>query len=432
MTLRPTREELEEQRQLQRRVREAIRAEMEALDIVGVPTPEQRARLLERARQVVAEHNQGRAELGLPPRGDPRVLAELYLREELGYGPLQALMDDPEVEEIMVNAPDRVFCVRSGGLQELTDVQFEDDDELLRYATRLVANLGRRLDWASPMADGRLPDGSRLNVVIPPISEHPVLTIRKFVLKAHDLGGLVELGTLSPEAAAYLEACVRARLSILVSGGTASGKTTLLNALGAAIPRRERIVTIEETRELQVDRVIPNCVPLEARQAGLEGTGEVTIRDLVRNSLRMRPSRIIVGEVRGAEALDMLNAMNSGHEGSMCTLHANGPREALSKLRIYTLMAPDAPASAVQEVIAQAVQLVVQMQLLQELGRRVVASIYEVTGLEGDQVVGQEIFRWEEGVLRWTGVRPRRAQALTGGPFPWDRAYVMGEKEEEW
>ena len=271
------------------------------------------------------------------------------------------------------------------------------------------------------MVDARLKDGSRLNAVIPPLTSHSAqVTIRKFALRARTLDDLVALGTLSPEAQGFLEAAVRSGLNLLISGGTGSGKTTCLNALGASISGlEERVVTIEETAELQLEPVLPDCVALQSRPPNAEGAGGVTIRALVKNALRMRPTRIVVGEVRGGEALDMLTAMNSGHEGSMCTLHANGPREALNKLRTYALMAEEAlPAEAITEMIAEAVHLVVQLRMESASGRRLVASIYEVTGMEGGAVSGSELFRVEGGALRWTGIRPRCAERLEAAGFP--------------
>jgi len=279
------------------------------------------------------------------------------------------------------------------------------------------------------MVDARLPDGSRLNAVIPPLtSRWTHVTIRKFLLRARTLDDLVALGTLTPEAASFLEAAVQSGLNMLISGGTGSGKTTCLNALGASIAgAHERVVTIEETAELHLESMLPDCVGLQARLPNVEGVGSVSIRSLVKNALRMRPTRIIVGEVRGAEALDMLSAMNSGHEGSMCTIHANGPRQALSKLRTYAMMAEEAlPARSVTEMIAEAIDLVVHLRLEAQSGRRLVASIYEVTGLEEEAVTGSELFALTEGRLRWTGIRPRFADRLKGAGFPWERAPIGG------
>jgi len=276
------------------------------------------------------------------------------------------------------------------------------------------------------MVDARLPDGSRLNAVIPPLtSRWTHVTIRKFLLRARTLEDLVSLETLTKEAAAFLEAGVQGGLNVLISGGTGSGKTTCLNALGASIAGpHERVVTIEETAELQLESVLPDCVGLQARLPNVEGVGSVSIRSLAKNALRMRPTRIIVGEVRGAEALDMLSAMNSGHEGSMCTIHANGPRQALSKLRTYAMMAEEAlPARALTEMISEAIDLVVHLRLDPQSGRRLVVSIYEVTGMEQEAVAGSELFGVGDagGALVWTGIRPRCAGRLGGGGSPWDQ-----------
>ncbi len=380
---------------------------------------------LERVRRVVLAcieaHERREASLGEPPLGDREHIAQRLLDDILGLGPLQPLLDDPSVEEIIVNGPHRVFAI-SAAEKRLTDVFFEDNEELLRLVRRAVGRLGRRLDETSPMVDARLADGSRLNAVIQPLtSRWTHVTIRKFLLRARTLDDLVVLGTLTTEAARFLEAAVQAGLNILISGGTGSGKTTCLNALGSSIAGgQERLVTIEETAELQLESMLPDCVALQARLPNVEGVGAVSIRSLVKNALRMRPTRIVVGEVRGAEALDMLSAMNSGHEGSMCTIHANGPRQALSKLRTYATMAEEAlPAQAVTEMIAEAIDLVVHLRLEGQSGRRVVSSLYEVTGLEGDSVSGSELFALKDGALAWTGIRPRWAPRLDGVSFPW-------------
>lgn len=378
---------------------------------------------IEQARRLIADRiaaaDRGAATLGQPPLADPGTLAQRLFDDLLGLGPLQPLLDDPSVEEIIVNGPQRVFVI-ADGRKRLTDAVFEDDERLLRVVHRAIGPLGRRLDEASPMVDARLPDGSRLNAVIPPLTSGSVhVTIRKFLLRARTVGDLVALGTLTPDAAAFLEAAVRAGLNILISGGTGSGKTTALNALGASIAGLdERVVTIEETAELHLESVLPDCVALQARAPNIEGAGAVSIRSLVRNALRMRPTRIIVGEVRGDEALDMLIAMNSGHEGSMCTVHANGPREALNKLRTYSLMADEAlPAHALTEMIAEAIHVVVHLRMDADRRRRV-STIYEVTGSEGDQVAGTEIFAVDGGQLRWTGMRPRREPQLLAAGYP--------------
>ncbi len=404
----------------------AIRAEVQAAARTGAPGSGVPAgddgwiARLVAAR--LADEQRLRAALGEPPLPDLEGEQRRILDDLLGLGPLQPLLDAPEVEEIIVNGPRRVFVIRDGR-KALTDVVLDDDEHLLRLVRRAIGPLGRRLDEASPMVDARLPDGSRLNAVIPPVtSGSPHLTIRKFLLRARTLGDLVALGALPPPAAAFLDAAVRAGLTMLISGGTGSGKTTCLNALGACVPGLdERVITIEETAELQLEAMLPDCVALEARFPNMEGVGAIPIRALVRNALRMRPTRIVVGEVRGPEALDMLIAMNSGHDGSMCTIHANGPREALGKLRTYALMAEEAlPVRAVTEMIAEAVQLVVHLQQDAVTRRRVVSSIYEITGLEGEAVAGSELFaRGGDGLLRWTGIRPRRADRLAVDDAAW-------------
>jgi pilus assembly protein CpaF len=384
-------------------------------------------------RGLIEAGNHRAAAIGEEPLEDPDGITRRLVDEILGLGPLQPLLDDPAIEEIIVNGPQRVFAIEHGR-KHLTDVVFADDEELLRVVRRAIGRLGRRLDETSPLVDARLQDGSRLNAVIPPLtSRWTHVTVRKFLLRAKTLDDLVSLGTLSPGAAAFLEAAVQGGLNMLISGGTGSGKTTCLNALGASISGSdERVVTIEETGELQLEATLPDCVALQARLANIEGAGAFPIRSLVKNALRMRPTRIIVGEVRGAEALDMLSAMNSGHEGSMCTIHANGPRQALSKLRMYAMMADESlPSEAVTEMIAEAINLVVHLRLEPASDQRVVTNIYEVTGLEGDVVAGSDLFRIEDGALRWSGIRPRCAPRLerNGVAFAWDRLAV-GEKLE--
>jgi len=411
------------ERALREEVREELRRVVD-VDALAEPGPAE----VERVRRVIAGRidafNRRAASAGEPPLTDADGLAQRILDDILGLGPLQPLLDDPSVEEIIVNGPHRVFAIEAGR-KRLTDVFFEDDEELLRLVRRAIGQLGRRLDETSPMVDARLPDGSRLNAVIPPLtSRWTHVTIRKFLLRARTLEDLVALGTLPAEVAAFLEAAVQAGLNMLISGGTGSGKTTCLNALGSSIAgAEERVVTIEETAELQLESMLPDCVALQARPPNVEGVGGVFIRSLVKNALRMRPTRIIVGEVRGAEALDMLSAMNSGHEGSMCTIHANGPRQALSKLRTYAMMAEEAlPARALTEMIAEAIDLVVHLRMEPQSGRRLIGSVYEVTGMEEDAVAGSELFALSEGgALQWTGIRPRCAHRLDAGGFPWER-----------
>lgn len=342
-------------------------------------------------------------------------LQALLINEILGYGPLQPLLDDPEINEIMVNGPYQVYVERHGKI-ELTGIRFKDEQHLMRVIEKILLPLGKRVDERVPMVDARLPDGSRVNVAIPPISLNgPCLTIRKFSRDPFTMSDLISFGSLTPEAAQFLQASVQAKLNILISGGTSSGKTTLLNVLSSFIPNDERIITIEDTAELQLRQ--DHVVRLEARPPNIEGIGEVTIRDLVRNALRMRPDRIIVGECRGGETLDMLQAMNTGHEGSMTTIHANNPREALSRLETMVLMAGmDLPVRAIREQIAGAIDLLVQMARLKD-GSRKVIQISEITGMEGEVVTLQDLFVFEHegfdemgrvrGRLKSTGLRPK-------------------------
>jgi pilus assembly protein CpaF len=342
-----------------------------------------RERLIERARAggsdgdlAVEVSELVEREAGPLPEVDRRALRERVLLLATGLGPLEPLLADPAVDEVMVNGPGEVYVER-GGLIRPVDVRFESEAELMHTIERILAPLGRRVDEASPLCDARLADGSRVNVVIPPLAlSGPCLTIRRFRQEGFSLDDLVRLGTLSDPAARLLERCVAARVSILVSGGTGSGKTTTLNALSGAIPDGERIVTIEDAAELRLRQ--RHVVRLEARPASLEGRGEVTIRALVRNSLRMRPDRIVVGEVRGGEALDLLQALNTGHEGSLSTVHANSPRDALRRLETLALMADvGLPHSAVRDQVAGAVELVVHQSRRSD-GSRVVESIAEV------------------------------------------------------
>jgi pilus assembly protein CpaF len=347
-------------------------------------------------------------------RKEKRRLFESIVAEILGYGPLEQFLGMEGVTEIMVNGPKDVFIERSGKVSRV-NVQFEDDDHLMRIIDRIVAPLGRRIDEGSPMVDARLPDGSRVNAVVPPIALNgPVLTIRLFAKIPFTVENIIDFGTITPEAVEFLKACVVSKLNIFISGGTGSGKTTLLNILSSFIPDGERIVTIENAAELQLRQ--DHVVTLESRAANVEGRGEVTIQDLVINSLRMRPDRIIVGEVRGGEALDMLQAMNTGHDGSLATGHANSTRDMLTRLETMVLMAGmDLPHRAIREQIASAVNLVVHQDRMRD-GTRKVTSISEIQGMEGDVITTSEIFRFEQtgmengkviGRLRPTGLRPK-------------------------
>ncbi len=351
-----------------------------------------------------------RDEPDLGPLERENLVAALYA-QIVGLGPLQPLLEDPGVSEIMVNGPAQVYVERSGRLQR-TAVRFRDDKEILELIERIVAPLGRRIDESSPMVDARLKDGSRVNAIIPPLAlRGPSLTIRKFPERALTMDDLEQIGTLSAGMVELLRAAVRGRLNIVVSGGTASGKTTLLNSLSAFIPTDERIVTIEDAAELRLQQ--DHVVSLETRPANLEGRGEVTIRQLVRNALRMRPDRIVVGEVRAGEALDMLQAMNTGHDGSLTTAHANAPRDVLSRIETMVLMAGfELPVRAIREQIASALDLIVHAQRMRDGSRRV-THITEVQGMEGDVIVLQDLFRYRpaDGFAP-TGLRPRFLERL--------------------
>jgi len=334
--------------------------------------------------------------------------------EVMGHGPLEPLLADPSISDILVNGARQVFVERKGKLH-LTEVRFTDDQHLLNIIDRIVSGVGRRIDESSPMVDARLPDGSRVNAIIPPLALNgPVLSIRRFAVELLSIDDLLQIGTLTPAVADTLHAVVAARLNVLISGGTGAGKTTLLNILSSFIPRDERIVTIEDSAELQLQQ--PHVVRLETRPPNVEGRGEVSQRDLVRNSLRMRPDRIVIGEVRGAEALDMLQAMNTGHDGSLTTVHANTPRDALSRIETMVSMT-GLPFSikALRSQMASAINVVVQVERSED-GKRRVVSVQEINGMEGEVVTMSEIFAFRRsgvdadgqvlGALQATGVVP--------------------------
>jgi pilus assembly protein CpaF len=334
----------------------------------------------------------------------------------LGLGPLEPFVRDPEVTEIMVNNWDTIYVERAGKLY-WTGTKFHDEQQLRRTIDKIVGKVGRRVDEASPYVDARLPDGSRVNAVIPPLSiDGPALTIRKFAADPYQADDLIEFGTMTSPVAQFLEACVRGRINIMVAGGTGAGKTTTLNVISSFIPDDERILTIEDAAELKLQQ--PHCIRLESRPPNIEGKGQVTIRDLVRNSLRMRPDRIVVGEVRGAEALDMLQAMNTGHDGSISTIHCNSPRDALSRLETITMMAGmELSNKAIREQIASALQLIVYQQRLKD-GTRRFTHVTEVAGMEGEVITLQDIFLFDfsmgiddegrfKGRLKSTGLRPK-------------------------
>ncbi len=355
----------------------------------------------------------------LPAGGRAEVAGDL-LDDLLALGPLETVLRDPSVGDILVNGPREAFVERGGRLEEVA-LRFRDDGHLMQVIERIAARVGRRIDDSSPMLDARLPDGSRVNAVIPPLSlKGPILSIRRFGAAPLTLEDLLRLKALTPEMAVFLEGAVRAKLNVVVSGGTGSGKTTLLNTLSGFIPGGERVVTIEDAAELRLQQ--RHVVPLETRPANVDGKGGVSTRDLMRNALRMRPDRVVIGECRGPEALDMLQAMNSGHEGSLTTLHANSPRDALTRLETLMLMAGyEVPLRALRRQIASAVHLVMQAERLQG-GPRRVTCVTEVVGMEGDVIVTQDVFAYHQqgidaegkahGEFRTTGVRPKCVERL--------------------
>lgn len=392
---------------LKTRVQNKLLSELDpSMDVTR--TDEVRRTIQDLFEQILAEEN---IVLSRPERAR---LFEQIAAEILGFGPLQPLLEDDTITEIMVNGPKNVYVERKGKLHRVP-VTFENNDHVMRIIDRIVAPLGRRIDESSPYVDARLQDGSRVNAVIPPISlVGPTLTIRKFSKNPITVEQLIQFGSISPEAVQFLKACVEARLNILISGGTGSGKTTLLNVMSSFIPGDERIITIENAAELQLRQ--EHVVTLESRPPNIEGRGEITIRDLVINSLRMRPERIIVGECRGGETLDMLQAMNTGHDGSMTTAHANSPRDAISRVETMCLMAGmDLPVRAIREQVASAVDLICQQERMRD-GTRKVTTITEVSGMEGDVITMTDIFVFEQtgmengkiiGRLRPTGLRPK-------------------------
>jgi pilus assembly protein CpaF len=385
----------------------------------------------EMAIQVIKEDESFRGKI------DRKQVVDELINDLTGFGPINPLLADPDISEVMVNGPSRVYVEKKGKI-ELTDVQFRDDEHVMNVIDKIVAPIGRRIDESSPMVDARLPDGSRVNAIIPPLSlAGPTITIRKFAQDPFQIEDLIQFGTMSREMATFLEACVRARLNTFISGGTGSGKTTTLNVLSSFIPNDERIITIEDSAELQLWQ--DHVVSLESRPPNIEGKGAITIRELVRNSLRMRPDRVVVGEVRGGEALDMLQAMNTGHDGSLATGHSNSPRDMISRLETMVLLAGiDLPIRAIREQIAGAIDIIIQQTRLKD-GTRKIVNITEVQGLEGDIIVLQDIFTFKQegldeqgkiiGRLAPTGVRPKFYERLenSGIHIP---ASVFIESEE--
>jgi pilus assembly protein CpaF len=390
------------------RMHQMLIDELDADQISAMP-PDERRKVVEQAAETLLRREM--PSVGGITRDQ---IVSRVVDEVVGLGPIDALMRDPSISEVMVNAPDEVFFEREGILY-LSDVRFRDFSHIQRVIERIVAPIGRRVDEAQPMVDARLPDGSRVNVIIPPVSpKSPTITIRKFRADKMTMNDLVKTGTVVPEMVDFLRACVEQKLNILISGGTGTGKTTFLNALSFFLPENERIVTIEDPVEMKLQQ--PHVVTLEARPANIDGKGEVTQRDLLRNTLRMRPDRIIIGEVRGSEAFDMLNAMNTGHEGSLCTVHANSPRDALARIENMVLMASlELPDRAIREQTASASHLIIQLSRMKD-GVRRVTHITEVTGMEGQIVTLQDLFKFEQtgvgdegailGSMMATGIRP--------------------------
>ena len=418
-------------RDLRRSVQEQVqrellkRMDMKRLTVQGVNRDELEEVAQEKIRQIIDEV----VENGRLPAGiDPMRLEEDVFNEAMRLGPLEVLLNDDSVTEIMVNGPSKVYVERNGKI-ELSDCQFTDDASVLAVIERIVAPLGRRIDESQPYVDARLADGSRVNAIIAPLSlSGPTITIRKFAKKALTPEDFIRFGTWTHNMAEFMKLCVLLRKNIIVAGGTGSGKTTLLNLLSGYVPESERIVTVEDAAELRLQQ--PHVVRLEARPANIEGKGAVTIRDLVKNCLRMRPDRIIVGECRGGEALDMLQAMNTGHDGSLTTVHANSPRDVISRLETMVLMSGmELPSRAIREQIASAVDIIIHESRLSDGSRKVVA-ISEVTGLEGSQIVMQDIFAFRQtgigergkilGSFAPTGAMPTFFDQLAGRGFSVD------------
>jgi pilus assembly protein CpaF len=414
---RPARDTFSE---LKNRVQKKVIAELDPrMDLSQ--TSEVRGVIEEMFNTVLAEEN------AVLSRAERNVLLEQIVAEIMGLGPLEPLLKDETTTEIMVNGSQKIYIERAGRIEK-TSYRFESDDHVMRIIDRIVAPLGRRVDESQPYVDARLPDGSRVNVIIPPLAiQGPIITIRLFSKVPYTMEDLVGFGTLTPEIAEFLEICVKARLNVVISGGTGSGKTTTLNVMSGYIPSDERIITIENAAELQLQQ--DHVISLESRMANIEGKGEVTIRDLVVNSLRMRPDRIVVGEVRAGEALDMLQAMNTGHDGSLTTCHSNSPRDTLSRLETMVLMAgTDLPHRAIREQVSSALNMVVHQERLRD-GTRKIVNITEVQGMEGNVIVLQDLFTFEQtgfddgrivGHLRPTGVRPKFTELIDAAGYHLD------------
>lgn len=373
------------------------------------------------------------------PEDVKKEMFKQVLNDLLGFGPLQPLLDDPDITEIMVNGPRKVF-IEKGGQLTRANVSFDDDDHVVRIIDRIILPLGRRVDYDSPTVDARLPDGSRVNAVVRPVAiDGPSITIRKFRKDRLQVPDLINFGSLTQQMANFLEACVKAHFNVVISGGTGSGKTTLLNVLSGFIPENERIITIEDAAELQLQQ--DHVMRMETKSANIDGMHAVTIRDLVKNSLRMRPDRIVVGEVRGGEALDMLQAMNTGHDGSLTTVHSNSPRDAISRMETLVLMAGmDLPLKVVRQQISSAIDLIVQQSRLKD-GQRKVTAITEVAGMEGDVVVLTDVFKFNQtgvtqdgkvqGELKPTGIRPQFTPRLEAAGYKLGAEIFMTGKQSD-
>lgn len=392
---------------------------LRALEMEGIPAGE-RNEFVKKNINLVFEQTKIKL-----PEDIKKQIFDQVLDDLLGYGPIQSLLDDPDVSEIMVNGPKKIFVEKNGKLTK-SNIAFDDDDHVVRVIDRIILPLGRRVDFDSPTVDARLPDGSRVNAVVRPVAiDGPSITIRKFRKDRLQAEDLINFGSLTRQMADFLYACVKARFNIIISGGTGSGKTTLLNVMSGFIPENERIITIEDAAELQLQQ--DHVMRMETKPANSEGHNAVTIRDLVKNSLRMRPDRIVVGEVRGGEALDMLQAMNTGHDGSLTTVHANTPRDAISRIETLVLMAGmDLPLKVVRQQISSAVDLIVQQTRLKD-GQRKVTAVTEVAGMEGEIIVLTDIFKFNQtgvtedgkvlGEVNATGIRPNFTPRLEASGF---------------
>lgn len=403
--------------ELKTRVQKKVIAELDPrMDLSQ--TAEVRAIIEEMFNTVLAEEN------AILSRTERNVLLEQIVAEIMGLGPLEPLLQDDTITEIMVNGANDIYVEREGRIQK-TSYKFESDEHVMRIVDRIVAPLGRRVDESQPYVDARLPDGSRVNVIIPPLAIHgPTITIRLFSKVPYSMEDLIAFGTLTPEIAEFLEVCIKSRLNAVISGGTGSGKTTTLNVMSGYIPNDERIITIENAAELQLQQ--EHIITLESRMPNIEGKGAVSIQDLVVNSLRMRPDRIVVGEVRSGEALDMLQAMNTGHDGSLTTCHSNSPRDTLARMETMVLMAgTDLPHRAIREQISSALHLIVHQERLRD-GSRKIVNITEVQGMEGNVIVLQDLFTFEQtgfddgrivGQLRPTGIRPKFTELIDAAGY---------------